>query len=154
MFAWFHKTSPENRGALLLVMGISIFGFSDNLSLLVSDQVGVGQFHFSRSLFAIILIATVSRFLGYSIMPRHWKPMIARTVFMVIAILVYFSVMPMMPIAEAGAFSNWHHWHDAEINKYRDDHKGCSGNHWLPTHRHNGIIQKTANGDNKQDCKN
>ena len=103
MFAWLHKTSPENRGALLLVMGISIFGFSDNLTLLVSDQVGVGQFHFSRSLFAIILIATVSRFLGYSIMPRHWKPMIARTVFMVIAILVYFSVMPMMPIAEAGA---------------------------------------------------
>ena len=103
MNSWLHKTSPENRGALLLVLGISIFGFSDNLTLLVSDQVGVGQFHFSRSLFAIILIATVSRFLGYSIMPRHWKPMIARTVFMVIAILVYFSVMPMMPIAEAGA---------------------------------------------------
>ena len=103
MFAWFHKTSPENRGALLLVLGISIFGFSDNLTLLVSDQVGVGQFHFSRSLFALLLITAVSRFLGYSIMPVRWKPMIARTAFTVIAILVYFSVMPMMPIAEAGA---------------------------------------------------
>lgn len=103
MSAWFHKTSPENRGALLLVLGISVFGFSDNLTLLVSDQVGVGQFHFSRSLFAILLIAAVSRFFGYSIMPVRWKPMIARTAFMVIAILVYFSVMPMMPIAEAGA---------------------------------------------------
>ena len=103
MVAWFHKTSPENRGALLLVFGISVFGFSDNLTLLVSDQVGVGQFHFSRSLFAVLLIAAVSRFLGYSIMPVRWKPMIARTAFMVIAILVYFSVMPMMPIAEAGA---------------------------------------------------
>ncbi len=103
MTAWFHKTSPENRGALLLVLGISIFGFSDNLTLLVSDQVGVGQFHFSRSLFAILLIATCSRFLGYSIMPVRWKPLIGRTVFMVIAILLYFSVMPMMPIAEAGA---------------------------------------------------
>ena len=71
MFAWFDKTSPENRGALLLVLGISIFGFSDNLTLLVSDQVGVGQFHFSRSLFAILLIAAVSRFLGYSIMPMR-----------------------------------------------------------------------------------
>ena len=103
MNAWFYKTSPENRGALLLVLGISIFGFSDNLTLLVSDQVGVGQFHFSRSLFAILLIAVFSRFLGYSIMPSRWKPLIARTAFMVIAILVYFSVMPMMPIAEAGA---------------------------------------------------
>ena len=103
MVAWFHKTSPENRGALLLVLGISIFGFSDNLTLLVSDQVGVGQFHFSRSLFAVLLIAAFSRVLGYSIMPVRWKPLIARTAFMVIAILVYFSVMPMMPIAEAGA---------------------------------------------------
>ena len=103
MFAWFHKASPENRGAVLLVLGISIFGFSDNLTLLVSDHVGVGQFHFSRSLFAIVLIAAISRFFGYSIMPKRWKPMIARTVFMVIAILVYFSVMPLMTIAEAGA---------------------------------------------------
>ena len=103
MNAWFHRTSPENRGALLLVLGISIFGFSDNLTLLVSDVVGVGQFHFSRSLFAVLLIAAISRFLGYSIMPVLWKPMIARTAFMVIAILVYFSVMPMIPIAEAGA---------------------------------------------------
>ena len=103
MNAWFHKTSPENRGALLLVLGISIFGFSDNLTLLVSDMVGVGQFHFSRSLFAVLLIAVLSRFLGYPIMPLNWKPLIARTAFMAIAILVYFSVMPMMPIAEAGA---------------------------------------------------
>ena len=103
MNSWFAKTSPENQGALLLIFGISIFGFSDNLTLLVSDEVGVGQFHFSRSLFAILMISAASRFLGYSIMPVRWKPMIARTAFMVIAILVYFSVMPMMPIAEAGA---------------------------------------------------
>ena len=102
MFAWFQNASPENRGALLLVLGISIFGFSDNLTLLVSDQVGVGQFHLCRSIFAILLIIAVSRFLDYSMMPVRWKPMIARTAFMVIAIFVYFSVMPMMPIAEDG----------------------------------------------------
>ena len=103
MFASFQNASPENRGALLLILGISIFGFSDNLTLLVSDQVGVGQFHLCRSIFAILLIIAVSRFLNYSMMPVRWKPMIARTAFMVIAIFVYFSVMPMMPIAEAGA---------------------------------------------------
>ena len=103
MFVWLRKTAPENRGALLLVIGISIFGFSDNLTLLVSDQVGVGQFHFSRSLFAILMVAAFSRIFGYSLMPVRWTPMIARTAFMVLAILLYFSVMPMMPIAEAGA---------------------------------------------------
>ena len=35
MFVWLRKTAPENRGALLLVIGISIFGFSDNLTLLI-----------------------------------------------------------------------------------------------------------------------
>ncbi|WP_332923097.1 DMT family transporter [Candidatus Puniceispirillum sp.] len=93
----------SKRGAVLLVTGISIFGFSDNLTLLVSDQVGVGQFHFSRSLFAVLMVALLGRVFGLSVMPRHWKPMLARTGFMVTSILLYFSVMPMMPIAEAGA---------------------------------------------------
>ena len=76
MKALLSSISPEGRSAVLLVAGISIFGFSDNLTMLVSEDVGVGQFHFSRSLFAV---------------------------FMVIAIFLYFSVMPMMAIAEAGA---------------------------------------------------
>ncbi len=95
--------SPAGRGATLLVTGISIFGFSDNLTLLVSDQVGVGQFHFSRSLFAIIMVALLGRLWGLSVVPRHWKPVLARTACMVISMLLYFGVMPMMPIAEAGA---------------------------------------------------
>ena len=95
--------SPASRGAVLLVAGISIFGFSDNLTLLVSDQVGVGQFHFSRSLFAMIMVALLGRLWGLPVVPRHWKPVLARTAFMVTSMLLYFGVMPMMPIAEAGA---------------------------------------------------
>ena len=97
------KLSPESRGAALLVTGISIFGFSDNLTLLVSDQVGVGQFHFSRSLFAIMMVALLGRIWGLSVIPRYWKPVLTRTAFMVTSMLLYFGVMPMMPIAEAGA---------------------------------------------------
>ena len=94
---------PASRGAVLLVTGISIFGFSDNLTLLVSDQVGVGQFHFSRSLFAMIMVALLGRLWGLAVVPRYWKPVLARTAFMVTSMLLYFGVMPMMPIAEAGA---------------------------------------------------
>ncbi|ADE40614.1 DMT family transporter [Candidatus Puniceispirillum marinum] len=103
MLTWLRTMPASKRGAVLLVSGISIFGFSDNLTLLVSDQVGVGQFHFSRSLFAVLMVTLLGRIFGLSIMPRHWKPMLARTGFMVTSILLYFSVMPMMPIAEAGA---------------------------------------------------
>ena len=103
MKASLSNISPESRSAILLVAGISIFGFSDNLTMLVSDDVGVGQFHFSRSLFAVSMVAILGKFLGLSVIPRFWKPVLVRTLFMVIAIFLYFSVMPMMAIAEAGA---------------------------------------------------
>ena len=103
MNSWLAKTSPEHKGAFLLVMGVSIFGFADNLTLMVSDQVGVGQFHFSRSMITLILVVIFSHIFGYSLWPMFWRPLLARTAFIVFAMFLYFSVMPMMPIAEAGA---------------------------------------------------
>ena len=97
------KFSPATQGAILLVSGISIFGFSDNLTLLVSDQVSVGQFHFSRSLIAMIMVVGLGKLFGLSVIPQYWKPILVRTFFMVTSMLLYFGVMPMMPIAEAGA---------------------------------------------------
>ena len=95
--------SPATQGAILLVSGISIFGFSDNLTLLVSDKVSVGQFHFSRSMIAVFMVFGLGRLFGQSVMPQHWKPILIRTFFMVTSMLLYFGVMPMMPLAEAGA---------------------------------------------------
>ena len=100
---WLTNVSSTSRGSILLVAGISIFGFSDNLTLLVSDEVGVGQFHFSRSLIAVFMVALLGRVFGLSVVPTFWKPVLVRTFFMVVGIFLYFSVMPMMPIAEAGA---------------------------------------------------
>ena len=100
---WLKNVSSASRGSMLLVVGISIFGFSDNLTKLVSDEVGVGQFHFSRSLIAVFMVVLLGRVFGLSVVPTQWKPVLARTFFMVVAIFLYFSVMPMMPIAEAGA---------------------------------------------------
>ena len=103
MIRWLAKTSPENQGAFLLVLGVAIFGFADNLTLMVSDQVGVGQFHFSRSIITLVFVVIFSRIFGYSLRPKLWRPLLARTGFIVFAMLIYFSVIPMMPIAEAGA---------------------------------------------------
>ena len=103
MVSWVAKTSPENQGAFLLVLGVAIFGFADNLTLMVSDQVGVGQFHFSRSIITLAIAVIFSHIFGYSLRPKLWRPLLARTGFIVFAMLIYFSVIPMMPIAEAGA---------------------------------------------------
>ena len=97
------RFSDATKGALLLVSGISIFGFSDNLTLLVSDDVSVGQFHFSRSVIAMGMVIVAARLFGMRVIPKLWKPIAARTIFMVTSMLLYFGAMPMMPIAEAGA---------------------------------------------------
>ena len=103
MLTWLNTIPPSTRGGILLVSGISVFGFSDNLTLLVSDQVGVGQFHFSRSIIAIVMVLVLGRIFGLGVWPKNWKPVLARTVFIVTSMLLYFGVLPMMPIAEAGA---------------------------------------------------
>ena len=99
----FDRVSDASKGGVFLVSGISIFGFSDNLTLLVSDSVSVGQFHFSRSLIAMFLVMIAARLFGMPVLAELWKPIAARTVFMVTSMLLYFGAMPMMPIAEAGA---------------------------------------------------
>ena len=95
--------SPLQQSGILLTAGLLIFGFADNLTLLVSDQVSVGQFHFSRSICAICVVLVFARFSGAKILPNNWKAVFARAFFNVVAMLLYFGVIPMMPIAEAGA---------------------------------------------------
>ena len=101
--AAFGRLAPATRGAILLVTGISIFGLTDNFTMIVSDQVGVGQFHFSRSLFAVVMVFVMARLFGMSVMPKKWGVVLLRTMFVAMSMLLYFAVIPMMPIAEAGA---------------------------------------------------
>ena len=58
--------SPLAKSGILLTLGLTIFGFADNLTLLVSDEVSVGQFHFSRSLSAIIIVIMFAYFRTYT----------------------------------------------------------------------------------------
>jgi len=101
--AAFQSFSPLAKSGILLTLGLSIFGFADNLTLVVSNQVSVGQFHFSRSLCAIVVVLAFAQFSGARIFPKNWKAVFLRAIFNVVAMLLYFGVIPMMPIAEAGA---------------------------------------------------
>lgn len=95
--------SPLLKSALLLCAGLSIFGFADNFIMLISDQVGVGQFHFSRSLIASLAVICFAFYFNENLRPKNIKMVLIRTFFNVIAMILYFGVIPMMPIAEAGA---------------------------------------------------
>ena len=95
--------SPPLKSAFLLCSGLFIFGLADNFIILISDKVSVGQFHFSRSLVACLAVLIIAYYFKESLIPKNIKMVLLRTIFNVIAMILYFGVIPMMPIAEAGA---------------------------------------------------
>ena len=95
--------SPIAKSGIFLSAGVFIFGFIDNLTLLISDQVSVGQFHFTRSIVACSAIIVIIYLKRENMVPINWFPVLLRTFFNTLAMLLYFGVIPMMPIAEAGA---------------------------------------------------
>ena len=95
--------TPLLKSAFLLCSGLFIFGFSDNFIILISNEVSVGQFHFSRSLIACLTVLVIAYYFKESLIPTNLKMVLLRTIFNVIAMILYFGVIPMMPIAEAGA---------------------------------------------------
>ena len=99
----FSNISPLARSGILLSSGLFIFGFGDNLIILISSQVSVGQFHFSRSIVACLAVLIFASIAREQLIPKNWKAVLVRTFFNVVAMLLYFGVIPMMPIAEAGA---------------------------------------------------
>lgn len=97
------KVPTATRAALLLTVGISVFGLTDNFIYQVSDDIGIGQFHFSRSLIASLLVLLMSKFFVLTVIPQKWGAVLFRTFFIMLSMLLYFAVVPMMPIAVAGA---------------------------------------------------
>ena len=103
LMSQFNTVPPGLRGGVLLVSGLGMFGITDNLVLLVSDQVSVGQFHFSRSLLAVGLVLFLAWYKKMTVIPQRWGAVLLRTTFIALSMMLYFSVLPMMPIAEAAA---------------------------------------------------
>lgn len=95
---------PESiQGGAMLALGLSVFGVTDNLTPLVADTVGVGQFHASRSLLAVAMLIVAARLTKSSVLPRLWWAVSLRTLLITASMMLYFGVLPMMPLAEAGA---------------------------------------------------
>ncbi|WP_420586585.1 DMT family transporter [Ruegeria sp.] len=94
------QTSPI-LAAVLMVSSMAIIGVIDNVVVLLSDTIGLWQFHLSRALLMLPLIAGLS-LLGMGTMrPRRLGPVIVRSLLITVAMLFYFSSLALMPIAQA-----------------------------------------------------
>ena len=95
--------SAEHQSAVFMVTGISILGISDNFVPFVSEQVGLGQFHFMRSLIALACILFFAWITRLNLLPVCWWAVFLRTAFLAISMGLFFSVLSFLPVAVAGA---------------------------------------------------
>ena len=95
--------SQSQKSGILLASGLIILGFSDALLPFVSDDVGLGQFHFIRSALSLFGVFWLARQTSMSIMPKSWTAVVMRSLFIIIAMMLFFGVLSFLPSAIAGA---------------------------------------------------
>ena len=103
LLRYWSALSAEHQSAVLLVTGISILGLSDNFVPYVSQDIGLGQFHFMRSFSALVCILVLAALTGFSLRPVNWPAVLIRTVLLAASMGLYFSVLSFLPVAIAGA---------------------------------------------------
>lgn len=95
--------SGEIWGGLYILFAMFIIGPNDTLVVVLEDDVGVGQFHFLRSLLAIPLILVIGWVVGTNwTIYRPWAIIIRNLCFSA-AMLIYFSSLSFLPMAVTGA---------------------------------------------------
>ncbi len=87
--------------SLLMVAAMSIIGVIDNFVIRVAESVGLWQFHLSRALLMLPLIAVLSILGLGTLRPRRIGVVAVRSVLITLAMLFYFSALALMPIAQA-----------------------------------------------------
>ncbi len=104
MTSWSGKSwSGEIWGGLYILLAMFIIGPNDTLVVVLEDDIGVGQFHFLRSLIAVPLILLVAWIMGSDLtIYRPWA-MIIRNLFFMSSMLIYFSSLSFLPMAVTGA---------------------------------------------------
>ncbi|KIC43186.1 membrane protein [Ruegeria sp. ANG-R] len=87
--------------SLLMVAAMSIIGVIDNFVIRVAESIGLWQFHLSRALLMLPLIAVLSMLGLGTLWPRRYGVVAVRSVLITLAMLFYFSALALMPIAQA-----------------------------------------------------
>lgn len=90
--------------AALAIAGYAlIIGFTDNYMRVVAAEMGLWQFHVTRSLMVAVLVAVAVPLLRLRIAPRNWRGVAARSVVHGLAMLCYFGALGFLPVPQVAA---------------------------------------------------
>ncbi|MFY0690689.1 MAG: DMT family transporter [Paracoccaceae bacterium] len=95
--------NPLLAAAFYAALGMSLLGFIDNFVRLVAEDIGLWQFHLTRTLIAFALIGPLVWYFGWIIRPRRVWAVALRSFFVATAMILYFGSIAVLPIAEVAA---------------------------------------------------
>ncbi|SDC39510.1 DMT family transporter [Ruegeria marina] len=93
--------SAPIAAAVLMVAAMAIIGIIDNYVIRLAETIGLWQFHFTRAVLMLPLVALMSVLGLGSMRPRNLGWVGLRSLFLTVAMLFYFSALSLMSIAEA-----------------------------------------------------
>ena len=97
----------SRQAAWLIVIGMALIGFGDNLVPFVSDDSSLWQFHAIRGVMVLAALMVASRLGAGAIWPKQPLGVIGRGALQTVAMLIYFGCIVIMPIGVvvAGLFT-------------------------------------------------
>jgi drug/metabolite transporter (DMT)-like permease len=97
--------NPTTIGALWIVFGTLLIAVSDNFVTGVSREMGLWQFHMLRSAMVLPVVALAALAVGQSrsLRPLAPRAVIARSLFSMTGLMMYFAALPAIGIAQAAA---------------------------------------------------
>ena len=95
--------SPELNGGLLIVLAMTIIGPNDTIIPFIAEESGLWQFHFSRSLIAVLVLLFCLYIMGVKLKILSLSSILIRTLFFTLSMIIYFGSLGFIPIAITGA---------------------------------------------------
>jgi len=101
------KPDRTLAAAGLILVYAMVIGFTDNFVAVIAGEAGLWQFHFSRTVMAMVLLLALVPVMGLRLRPRSWRAVAARSAIHGVAILIYFGALAFLPVAivAAGLFT-------------------------------------------------
>ncbi len=101
--------SPDRTlaAAGLILVYAMVIGFTDNYVKVIADAAGLWQFHFTRTVMAMGILAAVAVPLGLRVRPVNLRAVVARSTIHGLAMVIYFGALAFLDVAlvAAGLFT-------------------------------------------------
>ena len=89
--------------AALVVAAMALLGLSDNMVSMVASDVGLWQFHATRSMVALVMVVAVARFYGVALRPLRISTVVVRSLLVSLSMVFYFGALAFVSVAQSAA---------------------------------------------------